>query len=709
MSTERISTAPERGAAPGVPLSVLLAVLVALTASGVALALLHLQPTVLFYVLVKLHVALGVTFVPLGVWYLTAHTRRIGAPRRFVVWLLLWVVAFFGLFFIEVPFLASTLIGIAFGGVLPAWLWWRSPGGFAWQSYATAVAVMLVIGGLVDTGYVMAMPWTSMRTTFYHWTHLLLTPVLPLLIWAHARARRRRSPLTTSYRLPRLWYGSVAVIIVAMGAWVIHYSRRIDENVGNLPPLEAAQADVQLAKDSVTLRGGIEPRLLQPAQTCGQSGCHVGPYRQWHGSLHRFASQNVAYLRAAEALVGRKGRAAEAFCATCHNPLAVATGAYAREDWAAVEAFAQDGVSCEGCHLQVTPPHELGRFSGRFRNLADTPFPWFPNRPDLDELRYDYLLTDAYFHRQKYFDPYMHSSEMCGACHGERHVGESGQEVVLFDQYEDWRQSPLRAAGITCQKCHNNLDAYEHLEEVSVHARPNHMFPGIALDLPDAIVPGFRETEPYLHQDLRETADFLRLFLNGEHRVSEYERHYLHLIRDPRINAFEDHIEHRRVLDMSAQVRRTDGGQVILTVTSTNNKVGHDFPSGPPDLSEYWMAIAAKRPGADWAWLITHDDRSGAIDARAPRLGGEVYDVDGEPLREHAIDRVGRVETSRIAFGASKTHEVTLGPEEAPPGTLLLAEWFYRRYRPSFSQWAWQDPSRIFPAHSLAATQVEVP
>jgi hypothetical protein len=700
----------ESGAIPRVLLLVLLTVLVVLITSGLALAVLHVRPTVPFFVLVRLHIVLGILFVPLGVWYLAAHTRRIGASRAFVPWLLVWMVAFFGLFFLQVPFLAATIIGVALGGALAAWLWWRSQRAYAWQSFATAIAVMLVIGGLIETGYVMAMPWTSMRTSLYHWTHLVLTPLLPAALWLHARARRRRPSVGSPYRLPRGWYAATAGLLLATTFWVAQQSAVISETIPEGSAYEGeSSATMQTVKEHVSLDGGLDPAALQPSQSCGQSGCHLGLYRQWHGSAHRFASQNTAYLRAAEAFVARRGREAEVFCATCHNPLAVATGAYARRDWEAVQHYANEGVNCEGCHLQTPPPPELGRFSSRLRSFPDTPFPWIPNRRDVDDLRSQYLLFDAYFHRRKYFDPYMHRAEMCGACHGERHLDPDGKEIVLFDQYADWAKGPLKAAGVTCQKCHNNLDAYPHLEEDPMHARPNHMFPGIALDLPEAVAPGFASDEPHLQQDLRETAAFLRLFLDGEHTVSDYERRYLHLIGDRRIHAFEDYVEHRKVLDMSAQAQRAEDGSVTLTITSTNNKVGHDFPSGPPDLSEYWLAVAAKRPGQDWVWVIAHDQSSGAIDARAPRLGGEVYDIEGERLREHAIDRAGRVETWRIPFGASATHEVTLGPQEAPPGTLLRAEWYYRRYRPEFSQWAWRDPNRIFPAHRLASVQAEAP
>jgi hypothetical protein len=298
---------------------------------------------------------------------------------------------------------------------------------------------------------------------------------------------------------------------------------------------------------------------------------------------------------------------------------------------------------------------------------------------------------------------------MCAACHGERHVDPHGNEVVLFDEYDGWKRSGLEQRGITCQKCHNNLDDYEHLEEVRVHARPNHLFPGIALDLPESIPPQFAPDEEFLAQDLREAASFLRLFLDGKHHVSEYERKYLHLIGDMRINAFEEFVEHRSVLGLSATVRPSGDGGAILAVTSTNHKVGHDFPTGPPDLSQYWLEVLVQPPGGEWRKAIGHDPSTGAIDPRAPRLGGRVFDKEGRDLREHALDRVGSAELWVIPFGRSVVHEIPLKADEVPDGGRIRAEWHYRRYNPDFSRWAWRDETKIFPAHLLATVEIAVP
>src|SRR6185369_6004475 len=102
--------------------------------------------------------------------------------------------------------------------------------------------------------------------------------------------------------------------------------------------------------------------------------------------------------------------------------------------------------------------------------------------------------------------------------------------------------------------------------------------------------------------------------------------------------------------------------------------------------------------------VIGHDQETGVIDPRAPRLGGRVLDGDGADLREHAIDRAAHVELWNIPFGRSVVHEIPLRSDEVPAGAELRAEWRYRRYNPDFSRWAWRDDAKVFPAHLLAST-----
>lgn len=702
----------EKSVVPRLLLGVLIGLLVLLIVGGLLLSVLHTKANVLFFVISRAHVQHGTLFVVLGVVYLVAHILRTGAGRTFVIWLALWLVSMFALFFTEIPFQACTIINVLLGGALAAGLWWRSRRKYAWQSYATAVGVMIALGGIIETGYVMAAGWTSMRTTFYHWTHLALTPAVPAMIWLHARARRRRAPSAAGYRLPRAWYAAVGVVLAGHVAWAAIRTRTLEAAPpASLLNRETPQATIHVNERAreAALEGALAPDLLQPSQTCARAMCHVGPYRQWNGSSHHFASTNIPYVRAAEAYVARNGREAEAFCAVCHNPMAVATGAYARRDWAAIEGYAREGVSCEGCHLRAAPPEKHERTTATLRALPDTPFPYAPNRGDLDYLREQYLDQDPYFHRRKYYDEYMHTSEMCGACHGERHVDVSGHEVVLFDELDGLKKSGLAEQGFSCQKCHNNLDAYARLEEGSMHARPDHVFPGIALDLPEALPRGVADGDPALAEDLRETADFLRLWLDGKHKVTEYERHYLHLIGDKRIDAFERFIEHRTVVRVSAEIRRAGDGGAVVSVTTANEKVGHDFPSGPPDLSQYWLELHVRPPGGAFRPVVGHDPATGAIDPRAPRLGGRVFDEGGADLREHAIDRAKRVELWTIPFGRSVSHEIALRADEIPAGATVRAEWRYRRYNPEFSRWAFRDEKKIFPAHLLAATEKVAP
>ena len=252
-------------------LRVLLALVVLVTVSGGALALLHTEPNLHFFLILGFHLAFGVSFLLLGIWYLGAHTRRIGTPRWFLVVLAVWLVSLFGIYFAEVPTLAATLINIGGGALLVAIPFAYRRRGQHWSSYLSAALVMLCLGGLVVTGYVMVMPFNSLRSDFYTRTHLLLTPIFPLAIVWHRRARRRGAS-RVSFRLGRRWWASVAALMLACAAVVQVRWNRIQATIPPPPPARVvSEAIVRGGVDSVSRVGALDPAQLVPPQACGSA------------------------------------------------------------------------------------------------------------------------------------------------------------------------------------------------------------------------------------------------------------------------------------------------------------------------------------------------------------------------------------------------------------------------------------------------------
>src|SRR5204863_176318 len=104
---------------------------------------------------------------------------------------------------------------------------------------------------------------------------------------------------------------------------------------------------------------------------------------------------------------------------------------------------------------------------------------------------------------------------------------------------------------------------------------------GIAMDLPDAVGPAATAAAArggtQLAEDLAETADFIRGWIDGRAELSRYERAYLTWMRDPQLVGF-GLIAARPLLGVTARVERGADGGARLAVETRNWKVGHDFP-----------------------------------------------------------------------------------------------------------------------------------
>ena len=81
------------------------------------------------------------------------------------------------------------------------------------------------------------------------------------------------------------------------------------------------------------------------------------------------------------------------------------------------------------------------------------------------------------FGQARVFDTLLDETSILGIAQGAAHAGLLPVPEVL-EVHSTTGPGDLHARVIA----RNN----EHLQEVSIHARPNHMFPGIAMDLPEA-------------------------------------------------------------------------------------------------------------------------------------------------------------------------------------------------------------------------------
>jgi Flp pilus assembly protein TadD len=418
-----------------------------------------------------------------------------------------------------------------------------------------------------------------------------------------------------------------------------------------------AQSGEPLFPSALRLRG-------QSGESCLESGCHREMAAPSTGS-HAAAGSGAAYRATLADFVRRRGAQAGNWCQGCHAPetlragvwglgSGVWTGASAetpgRKD-AGASGFLtpqsairnpQSGLhpfGCVSCHA-ARNTHAL--FGSAALEIGPGPAPAVARLEALSrpKAHAGASLLPA-FHR---------SAEFCAACHRKNwNLPQNGYRWMPGpDEYRGWQSSRFSGAALfapgermasrSCVNCHN----------------PHRRSPG----------PPSLAVSP-LQLDL-----FLRRPALGPAAVEL-------LGRAP---------------------APPPGEAVFLDVVVRNVGIGHDFPTGMPDLHEAWLEVMVS-DGQGRLALASGRDETGA-GAHTYRL--VAVDRQGRAIRHGELDEMASAaEWRRIPCGEADLARYRL---VVPPGGLgPVSVRLLRRRRPDFSRWAGEP---VQPAEVLASVRV---
>jgi Cytochrome c554 and c-prime len=217
------------------------------------------------------------------------------------------------------------------------------------------------------------------------------------------------------------------------------------------PPLDHAQADMQYPS----------------AKVCGE--CHPNQYRQWSLSSHAYANLSPMFNKFEQKINDLASGTINSFCVRCHASVGTASGEKRDIAWWDRGPASREGITCVSCHRvgegygktnaarRITPGsiHEavFGPFDTQggikaiseakdLQLLVSLDQPDKPNEPDGTKwLR---------IHQAAVQSDIITKSELCATCHQVQvHPG-----IKLETVWEEYRASPAKKEGITCQRCH---------------------------------------------------------------------------------------------------------------------------------------------------------------------------------------------------------------------------------------------------------------
>jgi len=560
----------------------------------------------------------------------------------------------------QVAVLVHTAVGL--GCVVP-YIWYQLR---HWRIYrerqmthVKLTGYFSLVTGLAVTvsGLVLSYQAVFARRISYGWdlvhiiaTFALLASVLPhvlsLVYYAHRRgsnaegavelrrAQRRFGRITLSATL------ALALVVGILSA-VYRPVRLVNKLPADYSYVYGPDRPFAPSLARTTTAQAFDTRSLGGSKACGESGCHEQIYEEWSVSAHRYSAMDLGF-RAIQASMGEQnGPESTRYCAGCHDPISLFAGAknLYRDDL--TNATGRDeGVSCITCHaIRETD------VKGNASYVIAQPARYMFEMQDGHGARAvrDFLIR-AYpkQHVRSLQHGLFKSPEFCAACHKQfidKEINQVGW-VQLQNQYDNWRKSrwndtlnPRRT--VECRECHMRLvpsedpargDDRDYNRAPGDGQHRSHRFLAANQFMPLALkLPGAAE-----HAELTDR------WLQGRIDVPE--------IADKWRTGPAVPIE----LIAPASVR--PGDTVDLQVLITNNKVGHDFPTGPLDIIQSWIEIVVRDQNGNVVYETGQRDEKHFIRPGSFIFKAEPVDQYGKLIDRHNLWEMVGVRYRRSMF-----------------------------------------------------------
>jgi hypothetical protein len=394
--------------------------------------------------------------------------------------------------------------------------------------------------------------------------------------------------------------------------------------------------------------GAFDARTLGGSATCGRSGCHTQFYEEWQVSAHRYAAMDPAFQKVQNVMAEQNGSESTRYCGGCHDPVSLFSGT--KNIFAADltgQIGYQEGVSCIGCHA-IKQTDVKG--NAAFTMTQPARYLFEMDSGATARVVSDYLIR-AYpkKHVAELERPLVKSPQFCAACHKQfidEEINRVGW-VQLQNQYDNWRKSRWNHPGdpkrtIECRECHMVLtqsddpasgDASDYNRTPRDGMHRSHRFLGANQFVPTALkLVGAEE-------HVRLTEQWLR----GEIAVPEIADKWR---RGPAVP-----------IELSAPDSALPGAPIVLQAELTNNKPGHDFPTGPLDIIQAWVEITVTDQAGRLVFQSGQRDSSHFIAPGSFMFKAEPVDQYGNLIDRHNLWEMVGVRYRRALYPGSSDRE----------------------------------------------------
>ena len=434
------------------------------------------------------------------------------------------------------------------------------------------------------------------------------------------------------------------------------------------------------------------------------AGCHRDTHASWSESLHRNAAREPFYRESADILLRTRGIEFTRHCESCHTPIALFSGALAKDkprQEAPFTSMDDEGVTCTVCH-SITSARLNGTGSFTIRRPAllakEDGTPIFGNFTD------EQILADILGHKRAIMRPLMRTPEFCATCHkvdapptlnGYKHMRG-------FSAYDEWQQSGASLEVVS---------PYYRKEE-RVDCRGCHM-PKVESGNDRAAKLGVISSHRWLG------ANTAAPLFYGQTKQVELTKEFLSakvIAADIFALKRESTGETFRELGDKNQLALTPGEELTAEVVVANRKAAHSFAPEVRDLYEIWVAFEALDEHGNVLMRSGFIKPDGMLDESAHVYKAILLDEDAKPITRHQIwltnvvaynnaIPAGRSDIARFRFRLPEHLETRSG---AP--ITLRAVVNYRRFVQEYTNYVLKRQNRelTLPIVQMAESEVKI-
>jgi nitrate/TMAO reductase-like tetraheme cytochrome c subunit len=417
----------------------------------------------------------------------------------------------------------------------------------------------------------------------------------------------------------------------------------------------AAAAKAEKGKEAPIPAVDEETLSLYPtAAQCGQ--CHKQIYEEWASSQHAYSSISPMFHAFEQKFQELTKGTVGTFCVRCHQQVGTQLGENRETPLWAMSQISREGVTCITCHRVK---EQYGKVNGERRVEPGKIFEPVYGSGEKSVLKDVLANKETYsvktgkdgrgtdIHNGMMTNPQITKSEFCTSCH-QVAVNLGIKLEIVWDQYRD---SPARQAGVTCQDCHmgkvpGKPDGYATAPSAVIGGKEinpgrkhaNHRFigPGYAITHP-GIFPHNSKAHAFtmkewLQFDWRAgwgTNEFEDKVARGKIKVDFPKRWADPLDREDARQIIEENLAklderdelRRQVMENGTKVDGPyiEGGprvgnDLAFSYRIKNLNTGHNLPSGSLGAQpQLWVNVALVDPDGKNVWESGYVDRNGDL------------------------------------------------------------------------------------------------